>query len=417
MNYKVLIKSEDIYYAWNELGGWLELGDISTEEDFISYGMDTDLLSLIPEEDWRQMSSPSIVYYTNNPDVEKVIIETETEPFTLYDEMGDSMEVLYYTDDPEIEEAELHIEANYSPLDEFDDFSIVTWTDDTSKEDLHLHMKALPHGQLVFQEDDFKASLIEGLSIEAIDVTMLVSTDQGNAWKTFHEDSWITIEPTKENAKAYGMTPEVINNLTEDELLALIDGKEHLRFAYYLEQEDYDHDVLVDAVKIKNKNVPTETPILKDITIDYDELTIEGRLKKLEETNAVNLKKLNFKSNALMQSEKYKMYDLVIDTFEADSMNNREGSVIYEEDLKIYKGKGVIFTEQEKISTYASNLMITAEYNNCLFEYSLNNGATWHNAQLDEIIDISDKDGHELVIRITLSNEKSELTALAVGWA
>src|SRR5690606_351815 len=98
---------------------------------------------------WQELSSPIISYYTNDPDKTQVLIETETEPFTIYDEFGDSMEVLYYTDDLNKNDAELHIEANYSPLDEFDDFEVVTWTD--SEDDLKLNFKGLPQPQFVYK--------------------------------------------------------------------------------------------------------------------------------------------------------------------------------------------------------------------------------------------------------------------------
>lgn len=93
---KVLIVSEGTYYAWDGMSGWLGLGNISTDQDYIDYGIDVSDLSTIPSTAWQELSNPVISYYTDDPDKKEIIIETETEPFTFYDEMEDSMKALCY---------------------------------------------------------------------------------------------------------------------------------------------------------------------------------------------------------------------------------------------------------------------------------------------------------------------------------
>lgn len=414
---KILIFSQDIYYTWNGTAGWLPLPVAPSNQDYIDQGLDLINLSNIPESAWKELSNPVISYYTDDLNKEEIAIETETEPFTIYDEMGDSMEVLYYTDDVEKLEAELDIVANYSPLDEFEEFEVVTWTGNANREDMDLHMKALPYGQLIFAESDIEVGLLESFSIDVIDVKIIASSNQGASWKIFKEGSWVDLLPTKESVKSNGMSPEEINNLTKEQIDELLNGSNTLRFAYYLEQDDIDEEVLANSISIQTSPVATETPVLEGITFTYDELTIEGRMKELEETNAVNMAKLNFKANALMLSEKYKMHDLVIDTFEEDSMQTAEETTLYQRDKKAYLGIGAVETEIETLPGYVQYLMISAEHIGCTFEYSLDSGLTWSTAVIDQVIDVTEREGNDLIIKVELPTVASELNSLAYGWA
>lgn len=268
MNNKVLIKSEDIYYAWDELGGWLELENISTEEDFISYGMDTDLLSLIPEEAWSQLASPSIVYYTDDPDKTQVLIETETEPFTIYDEMGDSMEVLYYTDDPDKNDAELEIVANYSPLDELGDFEIVTWTD-RNENNLQLKMIALPLPQFIYQSTpaqiyghllnlDFTETEDE---IDSRKYRVLLSSDK-KQWKTWDGNNFINIDvDNKIEIYKSGMTLETVRSIEEQDWEKWTD--ENIYIGVYINENSGGNGSYVESFRVIDL-APTETTKVED---------------------------------------------------------------------------------------------------------------------------------------------------------
>ncbi|BFH15686.1 hypothetical protein WJ0W_003498 [Paenibacillus melissococcoides] len=159
---KVLVLSNGVCLKYSNIGWEGVTNSSPTEQDYINHGMDD--ISIIPESAWKELSGDvqvcywtndlykpeasfnietepftlaeefddqtiKIIEYTDNPDQEDSTITLETEPFTFYDEVGDSFDVLYYTDDPDKTEAELEINHNYSPLDEFDgDFELVTWT-------------------------------------------------------------------------------------------------------------------------------------------------------------------------------------------------------------------------------------------------------------------------------------------------
>src|SRR5690606_1779578 len=117
---------------------------------------------------------------------------------------------------------------------------------------------------------------------------VITSVDQGNTWKTFDGTAWQSITADAASIKASGMTPAVVNALTKEQIDSLLSGSTNLRLAYYLEQDQVTDTVLVDSLSITADPIATETPTLDSVKIPYDELTIEGRLKELEQINAIN---------------------------------------------------------------------------------------------------------------------------------
>lgn len=89
----VLVKFNDQYHYYDG-ENWIPT--TNTEEDYLTKGMPPEFIETIPEDAWMSLTEPTISFYTNDPFREEVIIETETKPFTLKDEMGDSMKVLCY---------------------------------------------------------------------------------------------------------------------------------------------------------------------------------------------------------------------------------------------------------------------------------------------------------------------------------
>lgn len=162
-----------------------------------------------------------------------------------------------------------------------------------------------------------------------------------------------------------------------------------------------------------------QTPELNSIRIGYDELTVEGRLTDLERINAINMAKLNFKSNALLHSEKYNLYDMIVDTFEEDSLIlvSSDKTSLYDKNQARYIGEGTLETIAEEISSYSKSIVLNAECEGCEFQYSLDNGSNWSVAKLGEIIDISSWPGRQLKIRVHLLTSSSALTALSYAWA
>ncbi|MGG0667630.1 SPRY domain-containing protein [Lederbergia citrisecunda] len=227
---KILILSDSTNYKTFdfETSSWEDFlisEESPSEQDFLTNGMNKKDIELIPESAWRELDGHSIniLEYTDNPNQTESIVETETEPFTIYDEFGDTMEVLYYTDDLAKTEAELEITANYSPLDEFDeDFEVVTWTDETDAGRL-LNMNALPQPQFVTLIDphniygDFGGILPEEFQKgNKIGILRYLISPNGTNWNTWNGSSFAIVDTSSlENISNQGLSFEDINSITQ----------------------------------------------------------------------------------------------------------------------------------------------------------------------------------------------------------
>jgi len=411
---KVLISSQDKLFCY-DTDKWIEVEN--KEDSYIEKGMNPESISDIPEEAWANLLEPAICYYTDDDNVNEITIETETEPFTIYDEMGDSMEVLYYTDDPDVQSASLEVIANYSPLDELEDeFEIVTWSD-KDEDNLSLELKGNPHAQLIMQESDIHLiSNIESFSMEGEGVQVLLSKDSGKSWQSYKDGIWMDVNESIEEAKEYGMTLEELNSLSIQELNNYLDESSTLRFAYYLNNKYIDDVSYIKNIHIATEEVASTTPSIQEIKIDYDELTIEGRLKELEELNAINLNKLNFKANTIMNSKKYNLHDLVIDTLE-DTSNIESATSVYSQATKKYQQKGNVILNKEEVSVSPESLYVSVEGTDDLsISYRLNNSSDWMSIEKDKVINLDKKDIKSIQIQITLPISSSSLEAIAYGW-
>lgn len=284
------------------------------------------------------------------------------------------------------------------------DFDVVSYT---NKGSLVADINATPKGRLILAETDF--SQVEDLTITASGekTRIILSGDGGASWKAY-SDAWNTISPAVEQVAIQGMTVTTFNALTPEQFAEL--GSE-LRLGYYIEDSS-----LVDCIVCTKSPMATETPTLDSIKISFEELTIEGRLKDLEQINAINMAKLQFKANVLMESTKYKLHDLVVDTFEENSMAVISGSGGHQE-TGMYVGDCVLESEIEELPTGRKQLIVNADHQNCTFEFSLDDGTTWYNTAIGEVKDITTIEGNLLKIRVTLPDNTATITAISYAWA
>lgn len=169
--------------------------------------------------------TPTVLVDTDSD--EDVIVSTTTEPFTVYDEFGDSVEVLYYTDDESVTEANLIATANWSPLDELEgDFEIVTWTDelpDTAQRVLEI--TAVPKPQFIYLLNgkdiygDINKILVSNTSVAYRDELRILFSPNQQDWYRFKGTGYekVTIA-SAEDAKTYGMKHADVEMLTAEEL-------------------------------------------------------------------------------------------------------------------------------------------------------------------------------------------------------
>jgi hypothetical protein len=90
---------------------------------------------------------------------------------------------------------------------------------------------------------------------------------------------------------------------------------------------------------------------------------------------------------------------------------------LYDSVDKSYHGTGIIVTEMEELPEARKSLMVNAEHEGCVFQYSLDNGVAWNPLTVGEITDISVQAGNQLVIKVELPSDESTLTAISYAWA
>lgn len=197
------------------------------------------------------------------------------------------------------------------------DFEVVTYTNDLD-ETQKLFLDALPKSQLIAGSTDF-SEIAQMLLVASTGVKVVASSDAGVTWKALNNGVWQAVNFTTGAVKASGMSVAAFNLITADQWKALGSA---VRFAYLLEG-----DALLDKITVTKVQITDATPSLDSMQVEYEELTLEGRLKDLERLNAINLAKLNFKANALLLSDSYKLDDMVVDTFEKDSIQTTQSNL------------------------------------------------------------------------------------------
>jgi hypothetical protein len=217
-----------------------------------------------------------------------------------------------------------------------DNFEILVLTKDTSLNAFTLETTAIPKRQVVMQETEMtlpapiKSFTLTGTAANSSLLKVLASNDNGVTWKAHNGVDWVTVDVSNlDDVAANAMTIASFNAITEATWKPFLEGLK-VRFAYYLDLNLVTDTLQLDKLAYETVPVVDKTPKLNSIKITYDDLTIEGRLKDLERINAINLAKLNFKSNALLMSEKYEMHDMVVDTCEKDEMITTSSSGVGE---------------------------------------------------------------------------------------
>lgn len=203
---------------------------------------------------------------------------------------------------------------------------ILCWTDEEESPNRTGIMTSVPKPQLIKHESDIilndpvkKFTLDYAMTGNSI-LRLIASNDSGLTWHKLSQGSWSEIDSEDMEAiKANGITPEDFNNITQEKWKAFIKDSK-VRFAYYMDLSSIEDELSLNGLSYELVGVVDVSPKLNEIKVTYDEITIEGRLRELEKLNAINIAKLNFKSNALIQSERYEMHDMIVDTCEEEDM-------------------------------------------------------------------------------------------------
>lgn len=303
---KILIRHNGMTKTINS-GKWSNMSvDLPTEATFISEGIDEIDFNTIPSQLWSELGeSFDILYYTDRKDAnvkgsvlnvddysvygyiselpevlvytestDDIIVSTTTEPFDIYDEFGEEVEVLYYTDDKSANEADLILEANWSPIDELEgDVEVVTWTDeapDTAQR--VLEMKAVPKPQFVKLVNpkriygNLDNVLVEDISSAYRHETRYfvggVNSSRWSVWDKEQSKFVVKDASTEELISSNGMTHEELNDITNAQWKTW--KEKYLNIGVFLKDNIRDTIVsVVDTVSYEDY-LPRYTPTVKD---------------------------------------------------------------------------------------------------------------------------------------------------------
>jgi len=157
--------------------------------------------------------NPQIVICTEFTD--DIVVSTTTEPYDLYDEFGDEVDVLFYTDEETVTEAGLILEANWSPVDELEgDFEIVTWTDETDSTRT-LEINAIPKPQFIAKStvSDVRGSLNGVITSTTSPNVRFLLTNNNSAWYKWNGSEFETVTYAKiDDILTLGNTYEELTN-------------------------------------------------------------------------------------------------------------------------------------------------------------------------------------------------------------
>lgn len=213
-------------------------------------------------------------------------------------------------------------------------FKILAYTVDEELENINLKITAVPHGQLIIQEEtlniisDIRKVILTATVTGGSILKVIMSFDEGNTWCVCRNHVWENISiHDLSKVKEKGLTKEELSLIVQEDWTAKT-KKNKIKFAYYMEIEETSDNLILDNISYETAKIATATPFMDKLNIKYSELTLEGRMKSLEVTNKINLAKLNFKANLLINSKKYGLKEMIVDTFTEDSLIHKieEGS-------------------------------------------------------------------------------------------
>jgi len=245
---KILISSGGTYKYFNG-ANWINLSDIVTESDYLTYGMDG---SVIPQISIRELEGViKVHHYTDNTDQTESSITLETEPLTLEDylEGSQSLDVLTYTDSDEV--PTVKTEVGYSPIDELSDtFDIVTFVETSSEsENINVTANVIPKNQFVTKASNILyygdiQSFVTSITSSSPDLSkirFLLSFDNGSTWKSFVHDKWKDVNiSNKFDILLHGMRSNDINSIPKEQFNNVLTNG--MRIGYYIEERAWTDD-------------------------------------------------------------------------------------------------------------------------------------------------------------------------------
>lgn len=218
--YGFLVKVEGLLYTYRD-NNWVEIVDAESKETFLTHGMPD--LDHIPESKWSELEGDiSLTTFTNLKDIPVVDVTSPSyRPIYLLNE--------------KLSVSDLIIRSYVA-----------------SKSPMTLHKRAVPKRQLIFPTGDINLysptvpEAVVGFNLtanEGANTTMRImfSIDKGDTYVSWDGSQWneytdvINDEATEEIVQQHGMTIDVLNALTKDQLGEIFDYEPKnrtVRFVY-----------------------------------------------------------------------------------------------------------------------------------------------------------------------------------------
>jgi hypothetical protein len=138
--------------------------------------------------------------------------------------------------------------------------TLLVWTDELTTPDLKIKTTAVPKPKLIKQNTDYliptgiKNVVITATVIGTAVIRIICSCDEGATWKAWNGSSWISVGTSDiNNVKSNGMTPSILNAITETQWTTFLGGRQTIRFAYYLEQNLTNETCNIDHIRVNYK--------------------------------------------------------------------------------------------------------------------------------------------------------------------
>ncbi|MED4552858.1 hypothetical protein P9305_09000 [Lysinibacillus capsici] len=239
--------------AWQEINGTIELFYYTNDSNKSEAQFDIETEPFSVYDYIGEL--PTVIAYTESTD--DIIVSTTTEPFDVYDEFGDTVDVLYYTNDEAVSSSDLIVDANWTPIDELDgDIEVVTWTDEAPETAQRaLEMKAIPKPQFIklvnpkrvygYLEDVLATDISQTYRDEARYFVTGSDTSNWYVWDKETETFIVKDTSTEQTISANGMKYNELNAITDKQWKTWI--SEYLNIGVFL--KDNPRDTIISVVE------------------------------------------------------------------------------------------------------------------------------------------------------------------------
>ena len=280
---------------------WQTIGTTATESDYISFGIDD--ISTITEEAWTELDGVvELCTYTDESNRVEVLINVDTEPFTLLEEWGDKqIQIIEYTDIPTQEDSLITLETEPYNVYRYisDNPEVLVYTE--SPEDIVILTTTEPYDLY----DEF-----------GDEVEVLVYTDNESASKAnlIVEANWSPIDELE------GENFDIVTYVDSDNIIPSINYNIVPKGKLIIQTKD--------IVKFNR---------LKKIKANYSKNNPLNKIKVLISGD----KGLTWKSYKHNYREKFVVFDINdLENIRNNAMNIEDLSLISEDDLKILSPSG-----------------------------------------------------------------------------